>query len=102
MDYSVLLGYLLMYVPLPAYVVLQLYAGVRCKGRRRVAALIPLLVMIPVVCLTVILFRQDSNLWPIFLIFCSPMAALYLVAVVFQDRAARRRCAAERTPAQEP
>ena len=93
MDYSVLLGYLLMYVPFPTYVALQLYAPVRYKGWWRVAALLPLLVMIPVVWLTVILFNQESNLWPIFLILVSPIAALYLAALVLCEHHRRRRSA---------
>jgi hypothetical protein len=38
--------------------------------------------MLPVVVLTFQAYRQQSNLWPILLLFASPLALLYLIVLI--------------------
>jgi len=60
----------------PAYVLLQAIALWRRRGR---AELAPLLVMAPAFAHASFAYANDSNLWPIFLIFLCPVACLYLM-----------------------
>jgi len=62
-----------------AYLPLQLYAGLKWRGAWRIAALVPLLLMVPVFVFTAVAFFQESNLWPIVLIFLAPLGTVYLV-----------------------
>ena len=70
-----------------AYPGLQYRAIRELQGGWRVAAFLPLAVMAVVVAVTVPAIFQGSNLWPIYLIFITPFAAVYLLAL----RAAHRR-----------
>jgi hypothetical protein len=67
---------------LPAYVPLQLYLAWKWEGGWRIAALVPLLVMGPLVLVALLAASAQSNLWPVFLIFASPPACLYLLVLV--------------------
>jgi hypothetical protein len=60
------------------YPILQIIALSGSKGYMRILALLPLAVMAIVFAVTIIGFVQESNLWPIFLIFTSPVAVIYL------------------------
>ena len=61
-----------------------LYRSVRdMQGGWRIAALLPLLVLIPIMVVTVVALWQGSNLWPIFLIFAAPVLLVYQVALMF-------------------
>lgn len=61
-----------------------LYRSVKqMRGGWRVAALLPLLVVIPVVVVTIRGLQQGSNLWPIYLIMLAPMVLLYHIVLRF-------------------
>jgi hypothetical protein len=87
MDYFLgVLFFALIWGSVLAYVVLQLYALVRCKGWWRGTALVALLGMTPVVWITIIGYNEESNLWPIFLILASPVAVAYLAVLLLVHR----------------
>ena len=65
----------------PVYVVLQGYMAWKWEGGWRLAALAPLLVMVPLVAFAVLAAVAQSNLFPLFVIFASPPAVLYLFAL---------------------
>jgi hypothetical protein len=67
---------------IPAYFVLQIFLGRRWSGVWRVAALLPLIVMGPVLIHAILAYLAQSNLWPILLILSSPFALAYLVALI--------------------
>jgi hypothetical protein len=68
-------------VLVPAYFFLQYFTVSRYRGGWRIAALVPLVVMVPIVGQAILAFLAGSNLWPLLLILVSPIAFLYLVAV---------------------
>ncbi len=72
----------LLWLSVPAYIVVQVVLR-RASGFGRVAAVLPLLVMIPVFVLTIVNLALGKNLWPIFLLLASPLALLYVVVVSF-------------------
>ena len=63
----------LIWLTVPAYVVLQVVALMRSSGGSRVAAVLPLFVMVPVFALTVVAIVQDSNLWPLWMLFATTL-----------------------------
>lgn len=65
-----------------AYVPLQIYTGRKWRGGWRIAAFLPLLLMVPVFVITAIALAQKSNLWPIVLIFAAPFGTAYLVILL--------------------
>lgn len=67
---------------IPVYFVLQIFLGRRWTGAWRIAALLPLIVMGPVLIHAILAYVAQSNLWPILLILSSPFAATYLVTLV--------------------
>ncbi len=73
-----------------AYVVVQVIVLRRASGFGRIAAALPLLLMIPVLVLTAVNLALEKNLWPIFLLFASPLALLYVVAVALFQPARKR------------
>lgn len=73
-------------LPFVAYLFLQAVALLRLRKRWRLAALLPLLPMFVIVVLTIQAYRAESNLWPILLIFASPMAAIYVGVILLLDR----------------
>jgi hypothetical protein len=75
---------------LPAYVALQWYTLQAWQGGWRIAALVPLLVMGPLLAIAILAAVAQSNLWPVLLIFASPPACLYLL-VLAAIRFFRRR-----------
>jgi len=82
MDTSYILA-ILWPLSVPAYVVVQIVVLLRSSGFGRIAAALPLVVMIPVFVLSGIALAQDSNLWFLLLYFTSPVALLYVVIVGF-------------------
>ena len=62
---------------------LVISVGETDAGGWRVAALLPLLVVIPVVVVTIRDLQQGSNLWPLLLIFLAPVLLLYHKALLF-------------------
>ena len=65
----------------PAYFFLQYFTWRRYRGGWLVAALVPLVVMVPVVLHATLALMAGSNLWPLLIILVTPVAFLYLVAV---------------------
>lgn len=65
-----------------AYLVAQVVTLRRFRGGWRTAALVPLVPMTIVLLYTIGAFRAGSNLFPLVLIFTSPFAFLYLLALV--------------------
>lgn len=61
-----------------AYPVLQALTTWRMQRRWRLLSVVPLVPMAFVLALTVLALIEDSNLWPILLIFTAPLALLYL------------------------
>ena len=70
--YSVLLASPLIYL------VIQIIAAIKLKGFNRVIVALPAPVMLIVVMVTFYGYQQQWNLWPIYLIFISPLAILYV------------------------
>ena len=64
-----------------AYVVVQAVTLLALRRPQWYFAAIALPIMVFVVAITLEAVRQASNLWPVFLIFASPLALLYLLAV---------------------
>jgi hypothetical protein len=68
MDALALLVPILFWGPFVAYLLLQVYGAITFERWWRAAALLPILVMVPVVIATIIDYNAQSNLWPILLI----------------------------------
>jgi hypothetical protein len=64
------------YVPLQVYTVRGWHAG------WRIAACVPLALMVPVFAYTAYALARQSNLWPIVLIFLAPLGTGYLLVLV--------------------
>ena len=62
----------------PAYFVAQPLALARWRGGWRRAAFAPLLLTVPAGIFSAIALAQDSNLWPLMLIFAAGLGSLYL------------------------
>jgi hypothetical protein len=75
------LGILAM-VAVPGYWGLQYFMAKQYDGGWRIAALVPLVVMVPLLAYTAFAFVAGSNLWPLMLILASPLAFVYLVIVM--------------------
>src|SRR4051794_19257200 len=69
------------FVSAVAYLPLQIYSGLKWRGGWRIAALVPAFLMVPVFVVTGIALAQESNLWPIIMIFASPFGTAYLVVL---------------------
>lgn len=69
-------GGILLYPPLQA---LALW---RLEGWVRRAAFVPALIMVPVLAQAAYAYAHNSNLWPIFIIFLSPLANVFLLVVL--------------------
>jgi hypothetical protein len=65
----------------PGYFVLQGWMLARYRDGWRKAALVPLALMIPLAAYTLFALLAGSNLWPLALIFLTPLAFLYLLAL---------------------
>jgi hypothetical protein len=70
------------FISAAAYIPLQVYTLIKWEGRWRWLALVPLVVILPVIAWTMVGFAQEKNLWPLLLIFASPLASLYLVSLM--------------------
>ena len=64
------------------YLTAQVYAAIKCRGRWRALALLPLVWMVPVGIVTANALRADSNMWPCMLIPTSLVSFVYLAALV--------------------
>ncbi len=65
-----------------AYIPLQIYLLRKWAGAWRVAAALPLFLMVPVIVATGIALAKQSNLWPIVLIFAAPVGTGYLLLLM--------------------
>lgn len=65
----------------PAYFFLQILTGLRYRGRWRLAALVPLLVMVPLAVHAGFAYAAGLPAWPLLLILAAPWSFLYLVLV---------------------
>jgi hypothetical protein len=71
----------LVMLAVPGYFFLQLLAALRYRGRWRLLALAPLVVMIPLLFHAGAAFAAGSSLWPVLVILASPVAFIYLVGL---------------------
>jgi hypothetical protein len=71
-----------MWITVAGYLIAQGYTLAAWRRGWRMAAMVPLIVMGPVTVLTVQEYRQQSNLWPILMLFASPPALLYLILLI--------------------
>ena len=69
-------------IPVGLYLILQVAAGIRCRGRLRVAALVPLAWMLPLTAFTVRWFRQGSNFAPCLWIPVGVLTVAFLLCVL--------------------
>ncbi|MPY74750.1 MAG: hypothetical protein GEU87_10850 [Alphaproteobacteria bacterium] len=67
---------------IPAYVCLQIFMVFRYSGGWRVAAGLPLVVMIPLALYTLAALAMGSSLWPLMMLLLTPPAFLYLVGLL--------------------
>lgn len=81
----------LIWLAVSAYVVLQVLVMMWSSGKTRVAAALPILVMVPVFAMTIVGFVQENNLWPLLLLFASPVALVYVVVVALVVRLNRKQ-----------
>ena len=87
-----LTGYVIIlvgYVSALAYLPLQAYAALSMRGLSRILSIVPLLLMVPVFAITANAYHQQSNLWPILMIFAAPVATLYLMILIVVRRTSR-------------
>jgi hypothetical protein len=69
-----------------AYPVLQYGALRQMRGVWLAFCLAPLVIMAAVIAFTAFALSQASNLWPLLLIFASPVATVYLLVLRFAER----------------
>ena len=69
-------------LPFSIYVLLQTIGLLTLHGPHRRAALIPLPIMCVVLVITLASLSGGSNMWPVFLILTSPLAAIFLLVVI--------------------
>jgi hypothetical protein len=71
----------LLWLAIPAYLIMQVVALLRTSGGFRLAAALPLVVMLPVFAITIIDAARESNMWPVLMLLASPVALLYVAVV---------------------
>ena len=71
----------LMGLSIPAYLILQAFTLLRFRGGWRKAAMVPLAGMVPLVLFTLFGFLVGANLWPLMLLFLTPIAFGYLIVL---------------------
>lgn len=87
-PWATLLGWLmpLVFLSVPGYPLLQAYAFYRLRGPRRLLSALPLSFMLPTYAYCLYALSRDSNLWPLFAIFLSPLALLVVWGVLWFNR----------------
>jgi hypothetical protein len=68
-------------LPFTLYLIAQTIALLRLRGQTRMWAAVPIPFMAVVLYVTLDAFAQQSNLWPIVMIFASPVALAYVLVV---------------------
>ncbi|HET6632192.1 MAG TPA: hypothetical protein VFG73_05730 [Rhodanobacteraceae bacterium] len=88
---SVLFNLLFALIPLLVlgYLLLQVLLPMRWSGGWKRAALIPLLVMVPALGVSLLALLAQANLWPLWLIFLSPLMFAYLALLLVLRLATR-------------
>lgn len=76
----------LLFLLVPLYPVLQIVAWKRLVGRARIVSALPLAVMIPVYVFSAFALSAGSNLWPIWIVFISPPASIFVGIVLLVSR----------------
>jgi hypothetical protein len=71
----------LIFLCVPGYFLLQATLTLRTSGGWRKAALVPAVIMVPILAFTVLAFAAQSNLWPLLMLISAPLAFLYLVVL---------------------
>ena len=84
-------------VTFTVYVVLQLLAAIAVRGRYRMLVWIPAPFMIGVLLWTIYSYRSGGNLWPIVMIFASPVAIVAVIVLWVALRVVQKREAAAPT-----
>lgn len=75
----------LMFASVPAYLAVQAFAFWRMRGRRTAAFWVPVVLMGGVYALVVLGALAGSNIVPIWLLFTSPIALLYVIVLLIVD-----------------
>lgn len=86
----ILLGYLYLFVlwgSFLGWVFLQPYALIALRGLWRLAAALPIVPMIAALSFTHEAIRNDNDLWPIVMIFASPVALAWVGACIAAAKA---------------
>ena len=76
----------LAFLSVPGYPILQVYAFYRLRGPRRLLSALPLSFMLPTYAFCLYALSRDSNLWPLYAIFLSPVAFLIVGGMLLYDR----------------
>lgn len=79
---------LLLPLSVPAYLIVQMIVLLRSSGFGRLAAALPLVVMVPIFVQAAIALAHESNLWFLNLYLASPVALSYVVVAAFFVRPA--------------
>lgn len=74
----------------PAYPLLQLYALWKLRGPMRLLSAVPLSFMLPVYGICAYALQQNASLWPIYMIFASPIALVITGVVLLAGRRVAR------------
>jgi hypothetical protein len=74
----------------PGYFILQIWTAAKLTGRWRTAALVPLVLAVPLLVWCAYAFADQSNLWPVPFLLFAPFGTCYLVVLVAAS--ARARC----------
>jgi hypothetical protein len=71
-------------VPFTVYLVLQVTSALVLSGRLRIISLVPIPFMLAMSIVSVLALQSQSNMWPIWLILLSPIAVIFLSAVLIR------------------
>jgi len=72
---------MLVMAAVPGYFVIQPLAVLRWRGGWRIAALAPLLLVLPALAFSLYAFTKESNLWPMALFIAAVPGTFYLSAL---------------------
>jgi len=86
--WGTLVGWLmpLVFLSVPGYPILQIYAFFRLRGPRRLLSALPLSFMLPAYAFCLHALSRESNLWPLYAIFLSPFALLFVWGMLWFNR----------------
>ncbi len=76
----------LAFLSVPGYPLLQLYAFWKLRGSARLLSALPVSFMLPIYAYCAYALSKDSNLWPLFAIFGSPVALVITLTVILVAR----------------